>query len=55
MAAETEIRVTVKIPAELKKDLKISAAHNERTLGAEITHWLQAGLERQAKEAGAQK
>lgn len=48
---ENDSRMTISLPAELKKALKISAAQNDRPLSKEILHRLKLGMEWKKQEA----
>ncbi|MBG6209262.1 hypothetical protein IWQ49_003933 [Labrenzia sp. EL_126] len=41
----TDVRMTITIPADLKKHLKVKAAENDRTLSGEIVRSLKVGSE----------
>lgn len=44
MPDDKETRITITIPASLRKDLKVNAAKNDRSFSGEIVHCLKLGM-----------
>lgn len=44
MPEDKETRITITIPASLRKDLKVNAAKNDRSFSGEIVHCLKRGM-----------
>lgn len=40
---DEDVRITIKVPASLRKQLKVSAAMNDRSFSGEIIHCLKKG------------